>query len=580
MEKYYSSEKNVQILVSLMKAHKIRKIVASPGTTNICLVQSLQCDSYFEIYSAADERSAAYIACGLAEESKEPVVLSCTGATASRNYIPGLTEAYYRKLPILAVTATQHTGRIGQNIAQVIDRTNPLNDIAKLSIQIPTIHDAEDKWAYTVAMNKALLELRRHGGGPVHINLTTTYSDDFSIKTLPEVQVIRRVCMKDAFPAVKADRVGIIVGAHAKWSERLTSWADEFCEKYNAVVFCDNTSNYKGKYGIHANLITSQEQYHSPCKNMDLLIHIGNVSGAYMSVGQKQTWRVNPDGEVRDTFYKLSHVFEMEEADFFEYYVKIAGTKERQNSYIREAEEEYARLYHKIPELPFSNIWLAKQTAHRIPEDSIIHFGILNSLRAWNFFKIPDSVYGYSNTGGFGIDGCVSSLLGASLANLEQLHFGVVGDLAFFYDMNVLGNRHFANNIRLIVVNNGCGTEFKNYNHKAAKFGADADAYMAAVGHYGRKSPELLKHYATDLGFVYISANSKEEYLGHLEYFLSPKMYDRPVIFEVFTDSKEESDALSIINNLEISAAGTAKKLARNILGDKGIKAVKNFIAK
>ena len=72
---------------------------------------SLSVDS--EMYSAADERSAAYIACGLAAESGEPVVLSCTGATASRNYYPGLTEAYYRHLPILAVTASQilsHTG--------------------------------------------------------------------------------------------------------------------------------------------------------------------------------------------------------------------------------------------------------------------------------------------------------------------------------------------------------------------------------------------------------------------------------------------------------------------------------------
>ena len=128
MEKFYTSEKNTQMLVSLMKAHGVRKIVASPGTTNICFVQSLQYDKYFEIFSAADERSAAYIACGLAEESGEPVALSCTGATASRNYVPGLTEAFYRKLPILAVTSTQHIGRVGQNIAQVLDRMG-LNNI-------------------------------------------------------------------------------------------------------------------------------------------------------------------------------------------------------------------------------------------------------------------------------------------------------------------------------------------------------------------------------------------------------------------------------------------------------------------
>ena len=76
------------ILLALLKAHGIRKVIASPGTTNIALVASMQQDPYFQMYSAADERSAAYMACGLAAESGEPVVLSCTGATASRNYLP------------------------------------------------------------------------------------------------------------------------------------------------------------------------------------------------------------------------------------------------------------------------------------------------------------------------------------------------------------------------------------------------------------------------------------------------------------------------------------------------------------
>lgn len=78
------------------------------------------------MYSAADERSAAYIACGLAAESGEPVVLSCTGATASRNYMPGLTEAFYRKLPLIAITSSKSSSMIAQLVAQVTDRTSPL----------------------------------------------------------------------------------------------------------------------------------------------------------------------------------------------------------------------------------------------------------------------------------------------------------------------------------------------------------------------------------------------------------------------------------------------------------------------
>ena len=579
MEKFYTSEKNTQMLVSLMKAHGVRKIVASPGTTNICFVQSLQYDKYFEVFSAADERSAAYIACGLAEESGEPVALSCTGATASRNYVPGLTEAFYRKLPILTVTSTQHFGRVGQNIAQVLDRSNPMNDIVKHSVAIPTIQSQEDEWAYNVALNTALLELRRHGGGPVHINLTTTYSDDFSVKELPATRVIKRICENEAFPELNAKKTAVLVGNHSKFTEEFTGLIDEFCEKYNAVVIGDNTSGYKGEYWCNLNFICSQEQYISENKYFDLVIHLGHVSGAYLQVTPKSVWRVNSDGEIRDTFRTLTNVFEMEEETFFKYYVNKVEDK-KENTLFKEINDEYERLYNKIPELPFSNPWIAKNTINKLPENSVIHFGILNSLRSWNFFNLPKTVYGYSNTGGFGIDGCVSSLLGASLANPPKLYFGVVGDLAFFYDMNSLGNRHFSKNIRLMVVNNGCGTEFKNYNHRAAKFGDDANAYMAAKGHYGQQSPELLKHYAEDLGFTYISANNKEEYLKNVDFFVSPEMYDKPVIFEVFTDSKDESDAIYTMNNLEVSAAGIAKSLVKKTLGDKGVKTIKKILNK
>ena len=101
----YSSEKNIQIVIALLKANNIKKIIVSPGGTNVSFVASIQCDPFFEIYSCIDERSAAYMACGLSAETGEVVVLSCTGATSSRNYMPALTEAFYRRIPILAITS-------------------------------------------------------------------------------------------------------------------------------------------------------------------------------------------------------------------------------------------------------------------------------------------------------------------------------------------------------------------------------------------------------------------------------------------------------------------------------------------
>ncbi len=237
-------------------------------------------------------------------------------------------------------------------------------------------------------------------------------------------------------------------------------------------------------------------------------------------------------------------------------------------------------LYHSIGDLPFSNVWIAQQTASKIPVNSIIHFGILNSLRAWNFFEIPESVLGYSNTGGFGIDGNVSSLIGASLAQQDILHFGIVGDLAFFYDINSLGNRHVSNNVRIMLINNGRGTEFRNYNHPAERFGKDADAYMAAAGHFGKKSHRLIRHYAEDMGYEYLSADSKESYLKNIDRFLTPEITDRPMLFEIFTDSKDESDAIYLMRHLVVSKKGEAKQVVKKVLGEKGVSVVKKLLGR
>ena len=96
----FSEEKNVLMMMSLMKAHNIKKVIVSPGTTNVSLVVSMQQDDYFELYSAYDERSAAYMACGMAAECGEPVALSCTQATASRNYFSRLTTESFPLLQL------------------------------------------------------------------------------------------------------------------------------------------------------------------------------------------------------------------------------------------------------------------------------------------------------------------------------------------------------------------------------------------------------------------------------------------------------------------------------------------------
>ena len=577
MSKKYTDEKNAQIIVTLLKKHGIRKIVASPGTTNMAFVGSVQSDAYFEVYSCADERSAAYMACGLSEEAGEPVVLSCTGATASRNYLPALTEAFYRKLPVCAITSSQPVGRAGHHSPQMLDRSSPPVDTVKLSVQLPIVKDANDEWECNVKVNQALLELKRRGGGPVHINLPTLYSRNFNVTSLPDTRMIERISMEDAFPQLKG-RVAIFIGSHSKISDSLIREIDDFCSANDAVVFCDHTSGYKGKYRVLWSLVSAQKVSWSESQP-DVLIHIGEISGAYMNVTGSHVWRVSEDGEIRDTFKKLRYVFEMSESKFFRHYTNT-GTGNGTDSYLKRCNEILERLRARIPEVPFSNNWAASKLSVCLPKKSALHLGILNSLRSWNFFEIPTSVDAYSNVGGFGIDGGVSSLIGASFANREKLFFGVIGDLAFFYDMNSLGNRHIGNNLRLFLVNNGRGTEFKNFNHPCAAFGEDANAYMAAAGHYGNKSPHLVKHYAEALGFEYLCASNKEEFEKVYLRFVTPEQTARPILFEVFTTDTDESQALKMVMSIEEGTETKAKEIAKNLLGTTGVAFAKKILGK
>ena len=581
-EKFYTTERNVQIVVSLLKANGIRKIIASPGTTNYTFVGSVQNDPFFEVYSSVDERSAAYMACGMAAESGEPVVLSCTGATASRDYYPGLTEAYYRKLPILAITSHQGTDRIGQLYPQNVDRRRIPNDIAKISVELPMVKDKRDEDYVVMEANKAILELRRNGGCPAHINIFTSYSRDFSVKELPTVRAMRRFQAWDNFPEIPVGRIGIYVGSHSRFSEQQVAAIERFCATYDAVVICDHTSGYYGKYKLQPALVQLQADAISPFPVLDLMIHIGEISAASFAgtIPTKEIWRLSEDGELRDPFKKLTTVFQLSEETFFLHYGKDGYDK---HAFLDECKKLFDGIYREIPELPFSNIWTAMQLSSRLPYGSLLHVGVSNTRRCWNMFYLPEGVESVSNVGCCGIDGCTSTLIGASLASPRRLCYLVTGDLAFFYDLNALGNRHIGNNVRILLINNGVGGEFRLSIHPCSAFGEEANKYMAAAGHFGNKSSELVKHFITDLGFHYLTAHNKEEFMAALSDFTNPELH-YSMVLEVFTCPEDENEALMRMTHIQSDIKGLMrsklKTTVRSIVGEAGVTALKDFIKK
>lgn len=574
----YSIDKNIQYLTYLLKAHGINKVIASPGTCDAAFVAGIQKDTDFTVFSCIDERSAAYLAVGIAEKSGSPVAITCTEATASRNYFSALTEAYYRKLPILALTFNHGEYPIGNLGQQSIDRTQQPKDTVIMSVNIRPCIDKRDENYNILKINKALLELNHHGGGPVHINICAG-SMNLSVKELPDVRVIRRYLPTDTLPNLSNDkRIAILCMSHKRMSDNLTQAIDKFCAIHDAVVLCDHTSGYYGKYRVDFSLPLGQKNYKPKLRNIDLLIHIGEICA--ISISPKETWRLNEDGELRDTFGTLTKVFEMPEEYFFNYYA--SSSQGNQTNQLDLWNKEYEEIFQAIPDLPFSNIWCASQLAPVLPHDCTLHFSILNSLRSWNYFRIDSSITTNCNVGGFGIDGSLSTLIGASLIDSKHLHYMIIGDLSFFYDMNSLGIRHIGNNLRILLINNGKGTEFRLPDHPAVVLGDDADSFVAAAGHYGFQSRNLVKHYAQDLGFQYMSAENKDEFNQNLNDFIFNKEKERSIIFEIFTDTKNENIAYQLISNINISSKEIVKErikeFAVNCIGQSNISMIKKII--
>ena len=559
---YYTNERNKQIIIYLLKKYKISKVVVSPGATNFALVGSMQHDSFFEMYSCVDERAAAYMAIGMSEKCNEPVILSCTGATASRNYMAALTYAYKRNIPLLVITSSLSLASVGHLRAQVTDRAHSPIDMIYKSYQFDNIKDGEDEWSQTVRCNEAisaLMDVRK----PIHINVCTTYSLNFSVKELPCARYIPTITSATDRPVLPQGRIIIFIGSHPKFTVQQTNAIDDFCASHNAVVLCDHTSGYNGKYKANMSLVFCQEKYSSKNGRANLLIHIGEISGDYytfLRVRANEVWRVNPDGAYVDFFKKLTNVFKMQESDFFNMYMD--DNMDSSLSFFNNCKKESEFFYSHLPEIPFSNIWIAKELSSNLPLNSQIHFGILNSLRSWDFFNLPDGVESVCNVGGFGIDGCVSSIIGAALANPEKLFIGVVGDLAFYYDVNILLNKKLPKNVRLIVVNNGRGIEFRNYCHPASQaFGIGAEPYVAAAGHFGCQTNRTISDLCESASIDYYRVEDKESF-KRIETKLLDKSVDKAIIIEAITTPENENLALKTYRQF----AEDSRSKIRNLL--------------
>lgn len=581
----YTILENARIVIALLKKHNIRHIVLSPGGSNIPIVQGVQQDPFFKCYSVVDERSAMYFAIGLYLQTGEPIATSCTSAQATRNYIPGLTEAYYKRVPILAITMSKHPRYLGQDYMQCPIQTSLPVDAVKKSYSLPRISNEHDRAQCIRTANEAMLELTHHGYGPVQLNIeeldSETWFFDENIEKLPNVRYIRRYHYWDKIEGndLKGKKVMLLIGEHTPFGQEETDAIEAFASAYNVLIYADHTSNYNGKYAINANplVATISPALFSELYKPDILITIGGLTGDYyiyfplfnapeISIDH---WRVDVDGNVVDTYGKLTRIYEMRPIDFFK---KMKADLSSGHSYFETWKTGINSIKYDI-DIPLSNLYAAIKLSEHIPVNSYMNYAILNSLRVWSYVQIDPSIKAFSNVAAFGIDGCMSTAFGESVAT-DQLCFMITGDLAYYYDMNALGIRHLKNNIRVLLCNNNGGMEFKFGNLEQK---TDVGSYIAADNHFKNS-----KGWAETNGFTYIPIHTKEEFDDAIIAFVSPS--EHPMLMEIFTNPEYERKAFSTFmhENWQGSSSEEKKKefknAVKNMIGEETVKVIKKII--
>lgn len=545
----YSEIKNVQILISLLKENGIKRVVLSPGGSDIPIIHSLECDSFFECHSVVDERSAAYYALGLSQETSETVACVCTSGTAICNYLPGITEAYYQNTPLVAITCDKNPYFQGQLETQKIEQTKAFNGVVKMCVDLPLIKSADDEWLCNRLINEALLEVNHHGSGPVQINIPVLGDTSSYISgALPKERIINRINQpinEDTWnnymlELTKKKRIMVVVGQNINFSIQMEKDMSDFFAKFNCIFAVEHLSNLNCEGKIYTYPITEMGGLNEELIP-DLVISIGNNLSSYQlkpflrkNYQKMENWLIDPSGKVRDAYKSLTKIFECSIEQFFREIIKIP-TKTKNDGNYYNAWNKYLAMV-KIPQLPFSSMLVAEKLSKNLPEKAILHLAILNSTRLMQFFEIPHNVRVYSNVGALGIDGCMATFAGQA-ASTEEKAYLLIGDLSFFYGMNAAALKSIKNNVRIILLNNGGGSEFHFFMGKEVI--PTIDQFICAK--HGCKAEGWIK----SLGYDYYSVKNEEE----LDFVINLMKEDsnNPIFVEVFTDMEDDAKKINKI---------------------------------
>ena len=566
----YSKIPVARSVVALCVAKNINRVVISPGSRNAPLTLGFTHHPEITPYSIVDERSAAFFALGMAQQLQQPVALVCSSGSALLNYYPAIAEAFYSDIPLVIISADRPVERIdigdGQTIRQKNVFENHILYSANLYSELVLDNEAEDpklqqkqfearkhnEREINLALNKAIEEK-----GPVHINVPfyePLYDLVENIEVNP-IQIFPEIKQRTYSPKQletyaemwnRARRKMIIVGV-AQPNAVEQRFLDILAKDPSVIVFTETTSNLH-----HPEFFTRIDTTIGPIEREDdpeahfrklqpeILLTFGGmiiskkIKAFLRKYQPQQHWHID-EKKAYNTFFCLNKHFETSVNSFFENFLPLS--KEIESDYgaywknIREKRQ--ARHEEYMNEIPYSDLKAMQLIVPQVPEDYILQLGNSSIIRYAQLFKWKENIRVFCNRGTSGIDGSLSTAVGAACVKAEPVLM-ISGDLSFFYDSNALWNNYMPSNFRVIVINNQGGGIFRILpgNKNTENF----DTYFETI--HNLKAKPLCELYGLD----YLTAKTSEEISQNLDEFFAES--ERPKLLEIFTPRKVNDEVL------------------------------------
>lgn len=473
-----SNKSGLELLANIFIKEGITDIVISPGSRNAPMMLSFPEYEEFKIFSIIDERSAGFFALGLAQKSRQPVVLNCTSGSALLNYAPAIAEAYYQQVPLIVLSADRPDHLIDQGDGQAIQQQNVFQNYIRKSVHLAEkIESNKESEAYQEMVFEAIHQAMYPVCGPVHINVPLDeplygLKEKENVSLIKYKPIIKSDSLSDDYLSElkskwqKAEKKMIIVGQHLP-DDRLNEVLIELA-KQGLVILTETTSNIHSKNFVsHIDQVLSQiNTQNEDLLFPDLVISLGNhivskkIKAWLRSDKDYQHWHISPDYKAPDTFFHLTEHIRSKESILLD----LLKEEDKGSSIYAKRWSKIAKQTNKlhkqfIEQIPYSDLMVFSELEKAIPKGIQMHFSNSTPIRYSQLFDFKKNIID-SNRGVSGIDGSVSAALGQSLCFNSQTIL-VTGDLSFFYDSNALWNHYIHSNFKIILINNGGGGIFR-----------------------------------------------------------------------------------------------------------------------